>query len=187
MVSSRVCSLPPTETFESLLRRATGPCVNRPAGFFAKLTSSLVYFFLPPDNYLAREGHLSLCGLFTTTVRLTRSCAKNVDRCTIYSSSGASLGFATISRSPCSPLQWSTLAEVIAVLFCGFMPFYELRCHFSAEDLKLLDMKSRRTDCTQRSYVLLSDTPCTSQDRRPMSLCTLYPFISTSAQPFINQ
>ena len=61
LVSIRVCSLPPAETRDCLLRPDTGCGVNRQAGLFLKLPNSLGFFF---DIYSARERCLSMCRLY---------------------------------------------------------------------------------------------------------------------------
>lgn len=60
-----------------------------------------------------------------------------------------------------------------------------LSCRCAPGDWKALGINVRKTDYIHCSYCICR--LCTSQDRRSMPWCTLYPFILTAAKPFINQ
>lgn len=60
-----------------------------------------------------------------------------------------------------------------------------LSCRWAPGDWRALGINARKTDYIQCSYCICR--LCTSQDRRSMPWCTLYPFILTAAKPFINQ
>lgn len=60
-----------------------------------------------------------------------------------------------------------------------------LSCRWTPGDCRALGINVRKTDYIHCSYCICR--LCTSQDRRSMPWCTLYPFILTVAKPFINQ
>lgn len=58
-------------------------------------------------------------------------------------------------------------------------------CRWTQGDWRALGINVRKTDYIHCSYCICR--LCTSQDRRSMPWCTLYPFILAVAKPFINQ